>query len=207
MNNIYRFRLEPSRKDKFNECLEIGQIVLGWAHLGNIAEKNKAELIDVLKKEYKSANYSKRLLGLYAGYFTRMLSLKEGDYVLISAPERKILIARVNEKYHYEPDYICQDMAHQVGITPIKYISIDSLSTNLKRTLDAANTVIWVKDSEQISEIADIIKIEDEDELEIVETITRSFSVTDLSKKISLQFSGDVKKTDLISLINQINFN
>ena len=40
--------------------------------------------------KYQIENYMSQQLGLFAGYFTRMLSLKEYDYVLVGAPHKQI---------------------------------------------------------------------------------------------------------------------
>jgi len=40
--------------------------------------------------KYQIENYNSQQLGLFAGYFTRMLSLKEYDYVLVGAPHKQI---------------------------------------------------------------------------------------------------------------------
>ncbi|MBZ6009325.1 hypothetical protein KIJ00_08765 [Leuconostoc gelidum subsp. aenigmaticum] len=51
----------------------------------------------------------------------------------------------------------------------------------LKRTLDAENTVIWIKEIEQIFEISDLITLED-DTVDVIETNIRTFLMTYLSK-------------------------
>lgn len=96
-------------------------------------------------------------------------------------------------------------MAHQVGIKPIKYIDMGVLSLGLKRTLDAVNTVIWIKEIEQIFEISDLITLED-DTVDVIETNIRTFLMTYLSKQIEIQLSDNVTKDDLIMVVSKIKF-
>lgn len=208
MNNLFRFRLNPNGVDRFSESIskDKGLICIGWPDTGSVLGLNKQQLKDRINSSYSKNEYTQKQLGMFAGYFTRMLSLKKGDYVLITAPQRQLLIASVTQGYKYNDsdEYKNKHMAHQVKIKPIKYIQVDSLSASLKRTLEAINSVVWVKKPEQINEIAGLI---DFDDIEVSETISREITYQDFSKKISIKLSGDVTRSDLLSVVQKVNFN
>lgn len=203
MNNLYRFRLNPNGINRFSESIDKGFICLGWPLTGSIKGLNKEQLKQKINTKYSDKNYTSKQLGMFAGYFTRMLSLKKDDYVIITAPKRQILIAKVTQEYYYDSSYVDKHMSHQVGIAPIKYIDIDNLSRSLKHTLEAVNSVVFVQNPNQISEVSRLIKSED---IEISETVTREILYEHFPKKISIKMTGNVTKSDVLSVVEKINF-
>lgn len=203
MNSLYRFRLNPKGVDRFSESISNGFICLGWPLTKSVAGLDKQQLKDRINKSYSNENYTSKQLGMFAGYFTRMLSLKKDDYVLITVPKRQLLIAKVTQGYYYDGSYADKHMSHQVGIEPIKYVSIDSLSLSLKRTLEAVNSVVRVQTQEQINEVAALIEFE---EIEVSERVSREILYEDFSKKISITLTGNVTRSELLSVVQKINF-
>lgn len=203
MNKLYRFRLNPNGEDRFLEAISKGFICLGWPLTGCLKGFDKEQLKTTINESYPNENYTSQQLGMAAGYFVRMLSLQKDDYVLIAAPKRQLLIARVTREYYYDGSYANKHMSHQVGIEPIKYVSMDSLSDSLKNTLDAVNSVVWVQSVEQVNEVSELIEFDD---FEICEAVSREILYQDNSKKISITLTGNVTKSDLLSVVQKINF-
>ena len=202
---MYRFRVAPNGIDRFDEVMRIGQLPLGWPLLGDLTGKSSDELKQLISN-YPGTNYSNRRIGMITGYFMRLLSLKVGDYVLVSGPNRSIVVCLVTETYHFEPGFSDKHMAHQVGIEKIKTIDSNDLSKPLKHTLDAANTVILIKDPDQKEEVSNIIQFNLEDS-NLIETNIRKFKFSDGLKNIELEITASVDKKDLLAVINKINFN
>lgn len=202
--NLFRFRLSPNRKDRYEEAKNLGVLVLGWPLLGDVTGQSKEGLIDIFSSinEYKDL-YTRQQRGMYAGYFTRMLSLKIGDYVLISGVNKEIIIAKVTKPYHFVEEYAEKHMAHQVSVKYIKEFSLNNVSKGLKRTLDAANTVVWVKETSQIEEIESIIADENLPN-NVIETTTTKFVLEKVNTKIELNITGDVSQSELNDFIRKI---
>lgn len=204
---ILRFRLNPNGQNLYDFCMHIGVVGIGWPKTGDVSGLNKNELITKLREAYPEENFNNRQIGLIAGYFTRLINMKVGDYVLISAPNNNVTIAQVTKPYKFNEKYIYKDIAHQVSIKQIKTVPMATFDIKLKKSIDAANTIIMIHDTKMIEDLRKIAENPEQIPLVISDISFRKFKIQKSEKKIiELSITSNITKKDLYSMIDAIEF-
>ncbi len=195
--NYYRVRAFPNHIDRFSDFIENNYIAIGWPAIGDITTNSKQDISDKLAKYYPNLN--KQALGLTTGFFTRLLSMKPKDIILIPYNNEIVVIAEVTAPYSYNSEFEGSHTAHRVSIKQIKTLSVKELPSNLKKSVGTIATVVSL--NKYGTELNQLISNE---YMSIQKNPGLVFIAKDLEKHIILQISDEITEQDLRDFISKI---
>lgn len=153
----YKFLTKPNNVDRFHEFQNDGSVALGWPLLGdltNLTDSDEETQRSRLKDLISARHPGTKSVGLTAGYFVKLLSMKPGD-ILVIPHEQKLYIYQVNKTYYYDETKVKENTTHRVGIDVENGIEVDLAGTELsiapkfKRAVHNQQTIIslqWYAD-------------------------------------------------------------
>lgn len=197
--NYYRVRAFPNHVDRFSDFMKGSFVAIGWPAIKDVTAYSKQDISGKLAKYYP--DLTGRALGLTTGFFTRLLSMKPGDIILIPYNNEIVIIAEVTETYKYVPKLADSHMAHTVNIKQLKKLPVTDLPSNLKRSIDTIATVISL--NKYVTEIDQLISNE---HMIIQQNEGLSFISNNTEKSISLHISANVNKEDLKKFLSRLDF-
>lgn len=188
--NYYRVRAFPNHIDRFSDFTRNNYIAIGWPAIEDITALSKQDISKKLSQNYPEL--TKRALGLTTGFFTRLLSMKPGDIVLIPYKNEIIVIAEVTAPYSYNSEFKESHTAHRVDIKQLKRLAVADLPSTLKKSVDTIATVVSL--NKYATEINQLISNEN---MNIQQNQGLFFISNNTEKSISLHISNNVNEEDL----------
>lgn len=188
--NYYRVRAFPNHIDRFSDFTRNNYIAIGWPAIEDITALSKQDISKKLSQSYPEL--TKRALGLTTGFFTRLLSMKPGDIVLIPYKNEIIVIAEVTAPYSYNSEFKESHTAHRVDIKQLKRLAVADLPSTLKKSVDTIATVVSL--NKYATEINQLISNEN---MNIQQNQGLFFISNNTEKSISLHISNNVNEEDL----------
>jgi len=190
-------RAFPNHVDRFSEFMEGGYVSIGWPETGDVSNDSKEVIFQKLSKNYKEL--TTRALGLTTGFFTRLLTMKKKDLILIPYDNEIVVIAEVTEPYKFYPEFIEEHTAHRVGIKKLKTLKASDLPSDLKRSVNTIATVITL--DKYAKEIDKLISNES---ISVEKSNGMVFFSNNTEKNIILQVSENVTKEDLEEFFDKV---
>lgn len=193
----FRLRAFPNLQDHYEDFIKNEFVALGWPDTDDLTGKSKEEIRYALVKKYTFKN--NRALGLAVGFFSRILSMKKGDIIIVPHDNKTITFLEVTSTYIYDKKFENVHMAHQVKTKYLKKISVSDIPHSFKKSIDTMATLT------SLNKYADLIEdILHEKETKKSEISTNTFISDNPSKKIIITISEDVDRNDLEMFINSL---
>lgn len=194
----FRVRAFPNHIDRFKEFIDGGFIAIGWPEIEDVTKDSKSSISTKLSTQYP--DLEGRALGLTTGFFVRLLSMREGDIVLIPYNNESVTLAEVTQKYSYNPNFIGDHTAHRVGIKVLKKLKVTDLPPKLKKSIDTITTLISLKKYDK-----EIDALLSNEHMTIKNNNMKNFISDNTEKKIALYVSNNVNLDDLKEFIDRID--
>lgn len=188
--DYYRVRAFPNHIDRFSDFIKNNYIAIGWPAIGDITAHSKQDISKKLSQHYP--DLTKRALGLTTGFFTRLLSMKPGDIILIPYKNNILVFAEVTAPYSYNSEFSDLHTAHRVNIKQLKRLPVADLPSNLKKSVDTIATVVSL--NKYATEINQLLSNE---HINIQQNQGLLFISNNTEKTISLNISNNVTEEDL----------
>lgn len=195
--NYYRVRAFPNHIDRFSDFTRNNYIAIGWPAIEDITALSKQDISKKLSQNYPEL--TKRALGLTTGFFTRLLSMKPGDIVLIPYKNEIIVIAEVTAPYSYNSEFKESHTAHRVDIKQLKRLAVADLPSTLKKSVDTIATIVSL--NKYATEINQLISNEN---MNIQQNQGLFFISNNTEKSISLHISNNVNEEDLKAFFSRL---
>lgn len=150
--SVYIVKAYPSGIDRWKEFQEKGIIALGWPNLGDISDKTKDELKELLPiKGYCEGRIGKAASQIYC-FSSKMKKL---DFVIV--PHNGVFtIGEIQDKYKYVAANVNDGYPHQHPVDWIAKIPFNFASDELLKRLTLPPTIIDI--STFAYEIEELIK-------------------------------------------------
>lgn len=158
---------KPDRENqRITDFLSNGIIAIGWPDitgLEGLVDKPSSDIRDIIAKELKEhypKENNKTRSGQIAGYFVKLLSMKEGD-IILTPVHKTLYIFEVTQPYTYKKELADKSMAHTVGINKhsvltyqISDLSPVTFPPKFKRVFQVGLSIISLDEySEQIEKL------------------------------------------------------
>lgn len=137
-NKLYLFRPNPAKVPRINEFLENNLVGAGWSKTGNLSNKSKDEIRELLISNYHYIG--NQIINPLSSLLLIKETIKEGDWLLVP-DEECIHTAQVVGGYEFNKDAVEGDFAHQRKVKWGKELQREELPEAVRKSLRYIGTV------------------------------------------------------------------